>query len=860
MTSAFRRPSMLETSSDVDLHQLLVPSFLNDGSSQHLARSASSELSSDAGSFVFPDSLSRSDSVFSFSRQSFNSQIASLTAINVPQAQNLSAAVTTLPTARKAVKAISSAAEQIQSWIKKALKVLENLDAEDDVEWAAAAGRLGLDDTDKTVNKFGNLINVYVLSIEELQCRPDIGDARAEDLQAVVEQMEATLGGWDEVRKDLKRVHEQVELAMEWEELWAKVLADVGQEMDALSAMVFEMEEKRHTAYQTQTQTQTEPTQIDLNELESFIDEPAQKKTTPNSRFSIPTFESSPLGSPIVENHQDDSNLLALFARMQPLRASLDFLPMRLAMFQSRGENIFPIACRELDEKRTRLEKNWTDLSKEADTLRRELGEDRWVVVFRNAGRQAQKMCDSVERSIVKVQEAIHENFPATNPPAFAKRVENFEAKKLHYNPAIQRVLAIIQRGLKDRLTVNGEILRLHKDLSSRMRDLTDTMEDLDSLLEPAVGSRQNSHLRESVSSIMSNDRSFASTFASTPGSSPPSSVDLAPHRMEKPLPKYGLNGYTKQRTPSTSRPPPPTSANRRSSMLPQSRRPTTPMSHSSNNALRRGVSPMPNRPSVYRQGSYTPAVVSAPRPDPTPLPGKPRWSAVVKSSDDTLAPSYRSSSTATPTTTRRYTPRSISSNTALPLRSPLSREASASPSYMLPTLETRDSQQYRSFAERVADPVPARTSSLLDPVPYHRNRNASAPIPGTIRSPSSIVFTRESKPAAGGGSIARPPSSLNRSYGSSQQLPLRSTSLNPRMDSRLDSSPDTKSRRVEDYDEASEGEDELVMEPHSSPLSKRAVNRPSSVMANNGKGGKRMSLLPVPVGGRQSSLGMRIP
>ncbi|OAP58428.1 hypothetical protein AYL99_07518 [Fonsecaea erecta] len=537
---------MVETPSDVDLHQLLVPSSSNDVSSQHQANSASSEPSSDAGSFVIPDSLSRSNSVFSFSRASFSSQIASLTSINIPQAESLAATVSTLPSARKAVRAISTAAEQIQSWIKKALKVLENLEAEDDVEWAAAAGRLGLDETDKTINKFESLINMYVLSIEELQSRPDIGDANPEDLQAVVEQMESVLGGWDDVRKDLKNVHEQVELAMEWEELWAKVLGDVGAEMDALSAMVFEMEEKRHTAYQTQTHVESSQN-IDLNELESFIDEPSQKRTTPNSRFSIPSFESSPLGSPIIENPQDDSNLLALFARMQPLRASLDFLPMRLSMFQARAEKIFPIACRELDDKRARLERNWTELSKEAETLRRELSEDRWVIVFRNAGRQAQKMCDSVERSILKVQEAIHENFQATNPSALAKRIESFEAKKIHYSPAIQRVLGIIQKGLKDRLTVNGEILRLHKDLSSRFRDLTDTMDDLDSLLEP-VTSRQNSKLRESISSIVSADRSFTSTnFAGTPGSSPPSSVDLPPQRHEKPASKYGLNGLKQQ-------------------------------------------------------------------------------------------------------------------------------------------------------------------------------------------------------------------------------------------------------------------------------------------------------------------------
>ncbi|EXJ89346.1 hypothetical protein A1O3_02413 [Capronia epimyces CBS 606.96] len=847
---------MVETQSDFDFHQLLVPTPTNDGPPPRHSSSASSGPSSDAGSFMIPDSLSRSNSAYSFSRASFSSQLASLTGINLPQAESLAATVTSLPTARKAVKTLMSAAEQIQAWNKKALRVLESLDADDDVEWAAAAGRLGLDETDKTIRRFETLINVYILSIEKLQCRPDIGTVKAEELQAVVEQMEVTLEGWDNVRKDLKKVHQQVELAMEWEELWAKVLGDVGAEMDNLSQLVFEMEEKRHAAYQAPTPAG--PSQaIDLNELESFIDEPSEKRTAPNSRFSLPPFESSPLGSPIIENPQDDSNLLALFARMQPLRASLDFLPMRLSMFQSRAEKIFPIACQELDEKRTRLEKNWTELSKEAENLRRELSEDRWVIVFRNAGRQAQKMCESVERSILKVQEAITEDYRVTNPAALAKRIESFEAKRMHYGPAINRVLGIIQKGLKDRLTVNGEILRLHKDLSSRMRDLTDTMEDLESLLEP-YSTHQNSKLRESISSIVSADRSLTSTtFAGTPGSSPPSSVDLPPHRMDKSTPKYGLKGYTKQRTPSSSRPPPLTSSNRRGSIIPQSRRPTTPMSHASGSAIRRGVSPLPGPPSVYRQGVYSPPVVSAPpRPSPTPVPSKPRWSAVVKSADVPLAPTYRSSSATKPPTARKYTPRSISSSTALPLRSPLSREATSSPSSMLPTLSKRESQQFRSFAERVADPSPARTSRLMDPVPYHRGRNSSAPAVGTIRSPSSVAVHSHNKPTMSGTTIPRPPSSLNRNHGPSTGQRLRPVGHQPRLESRLGQSEADS----EELDRMSDHEDDEMTEPNSSPLSKRTITRPSSVLAMaNGKG-KRMSLLPVPVGsGRQSSLGSRM-
>ena len=882
MSSARRQP-MLETQSEVDLHQLLVPTPASNASQSRDSGSASSGPSSDAGSFVIPEALSRSNSVYSFSRASFGSQLSSLTSMSLPSPDTLAASISALSSSRKAIKALNGAAEQIQLWTKKALKVLENLDADEDVEWAAAAGRDGLDETEKVIHKFENLVNVYVVSIEELQTRPDIAEARAEDLQSVVQQMEFVLDGWESVRKSLKKVHEQVELAMEWEELWSTILAEVGAELDSLSSLIFDMEEKRHIAYTNDTQPESSQT-IDLNELESFIDEPKGKQHTPSSRFSIPPpFENSPLGSPIIENPQNDSNLLSLFARMSPLRASLDFLPMRLSLFQTRAEKVFPSACRELDDKRARLERNWTDLSKSAENLRQELSEDRWVIVFRNAGRQAQKMCESVERSVIKVQEAVNDGFQRTNPGALAKRIESFEAKKMHYAPAITRVLGIIQKGLKDRLTVNGEILRLHKDLSSRMRDLTDAMEELEDALDP-VASKQNSRLRESISSIVSADRSFSSATIATPGSSPASSVDLSAHPQGKQTPKYGMNGYSKPRAPSQTRPPL-SSANKRSAMQLQARRATTPLSsRSTTNLPQRGVSPMPGPPSVYRQGAYVPPTNPVARPSANPVVNKPRWSSTVRL--DESATAHKPGSSATPTPFRKYyTPRSISSTTAIPFRSPLGRETSSSPAGPPSTAHHDHPQYFKSFAERVANPVQAPAAGLLDPVPYHRSRNASAPQPGTIRSPSSMAMhghgshsqtsTISAIPTASPSStvsaIVGPPSALAR--GPKQSLPPRVSSLNARMEAKPvtasmstatseegylpEHNQDRGQENRSEYD--GEEQDEVTEEPGSSPLSRKTAMRPGSVAASGTGRGKRVSMLPVPVGGRGSSLGFRV-
>ena len=864
-----------EPSFDLDFHQLLVPKQPQHRKSRKNVREEPAS-SSDASSFFIPEPLSRTSSIYSFSRASLSSQLSGLSSMSLPQAESLSASIGHLPTARKACRALWAAAEQINNWNRKALRMLKDLDGDDDIEWAAAAGREALEETNKTINKFENLINVYVASIEDLQMRNDVGELRAEELSTVVEQMEYTLISWDDVRHGLKRIQEQVEVAMEWEELWNTVLGEVAQEMEGLSQLVFEMEEKRHMAYMTKTKEEPEE-RIDINELESFIDEPTKKKDDiRNSRFSM-TFESSPLGSPVVESPQDDTKLLSLFARMQPLRASLDFLPMRVSLFEARADKVFPQACKELQDKRDRLEKSWQQLSEEAERLRRELSEDRWIVVFRNAGRQASKMAESVERSIVKVQDALNAGFARTNPAQLARRVESFEAKKMHYMPAIGRVVTIIQKGLKDRLTVNGEILRLNKELGARMRDLEDRTRELSTMLEP-VTARSNSSLRESISSIVSADRSMSShgTFAGTPGSSPPSSIDVpTPISSTKPMPRYGLNGYSKPRAASsmaTSRPGPPISANnRRISLQPQLARPTTPMSARTTGSIpRRSMSPAPA--SIYQQGLYKPPVTSLPpRRAETPV-ERPRWSSTVRTNEAAAKANKRAS--ITPSSYYRIAPRSFSHTAGMPLRSPLSRDATSSPIPEYHThLSSRSSHSHlRSFADRIKSPAP-NESSLLSPVPYPKSRNGTTPTPGTIRSPSSLAnrpstsnmsqsvlphsSLRSSRPSIGVFQRAVSPATYHTSSPGMYSLdavvrtPPRQSLDSNGADSEADLPPLPSWDTTVGRDESPE--DDRSTELGSSPLSKRTITRPPSSVSSRGK--NYISKLPIPRGMRSSSL-----
>ena len=192
------------------------------------------DYTNEGDSYFNPFGRDRAASIYTLSRVSFASQLAQLTSLQLPDAESLATRVAAIPTSRLAAKALTSAAEQIRSWISKAFEVLSGLDADDDVEWAAAGGREGLEDVDKAIARFDELINVYVTAIEGLQRREDIGETPTEELMLVVRQVESILGEWRRIKGTLKEVQGQVGVAIEWEELWNVVLGDIGMEMDIL--------------------------------------------------------------------------------------------------------------------------------------------------------------------------------------------------------------------------------------------------------------------------------------------------------------------------------------------------------------------------------------------------------------------------------------------------------------------------------------------------------------------------------------------------------------------------------------------------------------------------------------------------
>ncbi|KAL1842362.1 hypothetical protein VTJ49DRAFT_5427 [Mycothermus thermophilus] len=681
------------------------------------------DASWDAPSIPFnPLGLARPPSIYTLSRASFANQLAQLTSIQLPDAESLSSKVSAIPTAQAATRALIGAAEQIRGWISKASEVIYGLDSEDDVEWAAAGGREGVDDVEKAIIRFEELINIYVTAIEEVQTRNDIGAVSADDLRHAVAQMEAILAEWAKMRKALQNVKTQVEIAMEWEELWNNVLGDIQNEMDELARLVFEMEERRHKSLQLDSTSAADadadgPGLGDFDDITTTADDttprvvPRLHPAGTNSRFSLPPLPVSPT-SPSPTTGQtpishDDQSLLALFARMQPLRASLDFLPMRLSVFEARADTIFPTACEELETRRAELDASYRKLERDAEALRKELGEDRWVLVFRGAGRQAQKMIESVERAIARLREGIDSGMHLTNQPAMSKKLENYEAKKTHYGPAIERVLAIIDKGVKDRLTVNGEILRLHAEMQAKWADLQQAMVDTDAAIEELHNDRREQQLRDSVSSMLSNDMSSTTPSGhETPQSSPPSSVimsSVGPTTSTTHLPAPKQRAASALGHASTP-------ASRRQSSLPTPKTQVTrkPVA----NSARMSMLSIPST----REGSVTPSATSkTPRSSTSSVASRPKWNSSTNLNDIDTGHNFKPLTLTTPSPYAKKPPvpsRSSSSlgsysTSRLPtLRSPLSRAASASP------LPEDTPSKNLSFRERLSSPGVSFSSS----------------------------------------------------------------------------------------------------------------------------------------------------
>ncbi|KAG2157699.1 uncharacterized protein EDB93DRAFT_1124182 [Suillus bovinus] len=192
-----------------------------------------------------------------------------------------------------------------------------------------------------------------------------------------------------------------------------------------------------------------------------------------------------------------DKALMTLDERLEAVAHGMKSVSESIAPCQNQPNGTSDSEQAALVRKHAVLVTEWEAVQSDTDVLREELKEDKWLTVFRTVTEQADGMMGSLEKAVNRCQDFIWQVHRGgaedslsrssyrgsvssdKNPlsiEVFNELLSSFEAKKKHYVPATSKVLAIIDNGVQNRVTKNGETLRRHGESAKRWRILKERM------------------------------------------------------------------------------------------------------------------------------------------------------------------------------------------------------------------------------------------------------------------------------------------------------------------------------------------------------------------------------------------------
>ncbi|TFK48532.1 hypothetical protein OE88DRAFT_1704399 [Heliocybe sulcata] len=468
------------------------------------------------------------------------------------------------------------------------------------------------------------------------------------------------------------------------------------------------------------------------------------------------------------------------------------------------------------DEKAKMLRKHsmllaeWDAVQGEIDVLREELKEDKWLTVFRTATEQAEGMMNSLEKAVNRCQNFVWQvhrqgpdEFPSQTSQAsgstvgslnfenYAKLMESFEAKKKHYTPATTKVLGIIDKGVQDRVTKNGECLRRHAECIQRWRNLRDRIARTEVDMENVRKLLLSSDMAPSESGSSSASKNFLMTPPDVPSKFRAPSVASHFTRSVSPIRRFAKKITPGRRTPVLEFPPPlppkaasrtpsteqaPSMRKKRSSLFPfKASQPPSPPSPA-----------MPDRLGHKYIQSFTPDLSPDARNETLKLKNRPVWNSSTKVEQEersgtmTMRPKRMSSAGIYTTPSNGASPykRSLSrasmtdSRPWSPVTSSISTAASSNQS--LPPLFRPPSR-----ARTPATPVSPRSrpktpSNIPVPVtkPHSRSQSEAGWHKDADESPSALLHRAFSPPVSTSTSLSSVYSQRSETPGAESQIP----------------------------------------------------------------------------------------
>jgi hypothetical protein len=425
------------------------------------------------------------------SRVPFTEQLNALTRVTLP----------VLGESERSVEDVDRAVDRVLEYFSIGREVLSGLDAQDDVEWMFE-GREAILNVGKTIMKAGELMDQLMTVLEQTK---ECNKQASKRYIPVIEKIERAITEWHKILELIQAIRNQVDVATEWKDLNDQILTEVEDEISHCYGIIFEIEENRH--FPAVEKVDIDSLTTALNES-PFIDQPR-----------LPTLSQ-------VERTVNDK-FIEVSTRLKPLQASLDFIPLRLEQYANKADDVFPSSVKTLNAKHLTLRSNLDELVNEVKSLQKELGEDRWSTIFKNTGVQASEMLDSYQQNLdlinlEKRKAKVH------NRSVDVVKVERLATKNAHLSPAIDRILALLDRALRDHLTGNSEMYQLQANLHKRWKSLTFVKEQNNThkQVDNSPLTAKSGFTLEDLSSISSSNTSWSSTSSNH---SPLSSMDSSP-------------------------------------------------------------------------------------------------------------------------------------------------------------------------------------------------------------------------------------------------------------------------------------------------------------------------------------------
>ncbi|GAA5894690.1 hypothetical protein JCM5296_002255 [Sporobolomyces johnsonii] len=462
------------------------------------------------------------------------------------------------------------------------------------------------------------------------------------------------------VSKSLRHVESKDELALL---VVSSSITELSMSIQDVNTLIFEIQELRHTSSVISSSAPPpQPSQPNDPSFSSAMaitssSESSLSSGAPSSSTSAPTSNGQ---SPVSEM---DAALMKLEGKLEDVRKEFAEIESQIRPLLCNATPPSPDSSATsephfLRQKWEETVAEWEETQKDADILGEELKEDKWLVVFKNVSQQAEEMMRSLEKVLTQSHQFVQDvqrrkgrsgaspgtDFPSSRPPpartpsglpisasegsisslsapsssyfgdpaniqpllsSFVALHRSLHAKVKYYSPACDRVLKILGKGIADRSTKNGEVLRRFGEMKSRWRTLLNRIERTEAEMKGV-----EEMLREAAGPVEPKEKEKEKSRLSEFGSTLTPPRDMSPGRLS-PLRRLA-NKVSPRSTSSTTSPSgTPTRPDRRL----QSQ--TAPSTSHLRPATSVGMYPSPS-------GSSTSTSTSAGNGTPRPTPPRP--------------------------------------------------------------------------------------------------------------------------------------------------------------------------------------------------------------------------------------------